>query len=224
MLGRFKISAQTRSGLEAAAPAVLMAGSAVAALLFFTGPRVFAKAGQAEGPGHWLLAQQGALILGFLYARLLARALTLAQGAALHCLVLTLAAATLPLAAAPAPALWLASDLLAPCFAAASNYVLMQIWARRGKAGFAPLTLIPALAGLIATPMLLDAGLDADELAHLWAALYAGLIVLFGVASILLRLVAAEAQAQGPHRLLSFAALAMAPCALMIVVMRDAGF
>ena len=210
------VSPQARDAFTAALPPVLFAGSVIAAALFIAAPRVFAAAGQADTPGHWLAAEAVALALGILYAGASARALGVARGAALHALVLVLAFLTLPLSrAAQNPS---ALHLIAPCFACAASYALMRFWAvTTDRAAAHPL--LPALCGAALALAGQGIAVDADEAAHLWAALYSAHAALIVLAA------AALSLAPGRAPRLKYApaligALA-APCALIAVLVRD---
>ena len=217
MSPRTHVPPQARDAFTAALPPVLFAGSVIAAALFIAAPRVFAAAGQADTPVHWLAAEAAALALGILYAGASARALGVARGAALHALVLVLAFLTLPLSTTPTglPAL----HLIAPCFACAASYALMRLWAVTTDRAAAAHPLLPALCGAAVALAGQGIAVDADEAAHLWAAVYAAHAALFILAA------AALCLAPGRAPRLKYApaligALA-APCALIAVLVRD---
>lgn len=152
-------------------------------------------------PSVWntcLLFFQGALLVGYLYAHITSRWLTMSRQAALHLALLALAAATLPIAVGrqsppttgTAAAIWwllalLATTLGAPFVLLAAGAPMFQRWfagTRHPLAGN-PYFLyvasnVGSFAALLAYPTLIEPWLRLSEQSVHWARGYALLLVL----------------------------------------------
>ena len=172
-------------------------------LLFLVQPLVARMALPRLGgaPAVWnsaMLVYQALLLAGYAYAHLLSR-LSIARQATIHLVLMALAALTLPIALADLPppaagweALWVPALLFVTVgplfFLVAAQAPMMQRWyAAHGQAGD-PYWLYAAsnlgsFAGLIAYPLLLEPGLPLAEQSWAWAAGYALLFALVGLAA-----------------------------------------
>ncbi|OGS10599.1 MAG: hypothetical protein A3J70_09920 [Elusimicrobia bacterium RIFCSPHIGHO2_02_FULL_61_10] len=158
---------------------------------------------------------QAALLLGYLYAHLLARLKDLRVQAGLHALVLALAALALPLRVSgffgppnyEHPALWLLGVLAvsvgAPFAAASATAPLLQAWySRSGRAdSHDPYYLYAAsnlgsLVGLLAYPVLVEPLLGTKGQSAAWQAGYALVTVLIIGAAVIA--VLAKGRSAGP--------------------------
>lgn len=152
-------------------------------------------------PSVWntcLLFFQGALLVGYLYAHITSRWLTVTRQAALHLVLLVLAALTLPIAVAhqtppttgTGAAIWwllvlLATTLGAPFVLLAAGAPMFQRWfagTRHPLAGN-PYFLyvasnVGSFAALLAYPTLIEPWLRLSEQSVQWARGYAALLVL----------------------------------------------
>lgn len=235
---------------HAAAPIFALALFSSAGLIFVLQPLFGRMVTPYLGgsPAVWNTAMvffQAALLLGYLYAHLLARVKDLRLQAGLHVAVLALAWLVLPISVSGAlgppssehPALWLLGVLTlsvgAPFAAASATAPLLQAWfARTGRAdAHDPYYLYAAsnlgsFAGLLAYPIVIEPLLGAAAQSHAWSAGYLGvvaLIMLAGAAAISANGQApASAKAETPaptwRQRLYWLAAAAVPSALVIGV------
>jgi len=196
---------------RAAAPVFTLALFSSAALIFVLQP-LFARMVTpllGGSPQVWNTSMaffQGALLIGYLYAHLLARVKDIRIQAAIHGVVLLAAWFVLPVQVSTAlgppssdqPALWLVGVLAlsvgAPFAAASATAPLLQSWyARSGRADANdPYYLYAAsnlgsFGGLLAYPVLIEPLLGAQAQSSAWSVAYvavAALIVLAAAATI----------------------------------------
>jgi hypothetical protein len=194
---------------RAAAPVFALALFSSAALIFVLQPLFARMATPLLGgsPAVWNTSMaffQAALLLGYLYAHLLARVKDLRVQAAIHLAVLLLAWLVLPVRVTDAlgppsseyPALWLLGVLTlsvgAPFAAASATAPLLQSWyARTGRAdAHDPYYLYAAsnlgsFGGLLAYPALIEPMLGAHAQSAAWSAAYVlvGALVLISAAA-----------------------------------------
>jgi hypothetical protein len=224
---------------------------ASALLLFWVQPMFSRMVLPALGgsPAVWNTAMvffQTALLAGYLYAHLVSRWLSLRRQLALHLVLLTLAALSLPIAIAPdwtpptagTPVLWLLA-LLAWCLGlpflvVASTAPLLQKWfaASGHPAAHDPYFLYGAsnlgsMLALLGYPLLLEPILTLDRQNQAWALGYAGLAVLVAICGLAAGRPQARAapdhaapatNAIGWGRRLHWLALAFAPSSLLLAV------
>ncbi len=235
---------------RAAAPIFALALFASAGLIFVLQPLFARMATPLLGgsPAVWNTSMaffQAALLVGYLYAHLLARVKDLRIQAAVHVAVLIAAWLALPvrvtdLLGPPSsdyPALWLVGVLAlsvgAPFAAASATAPLLQAWfARTGRADASdPYYLYAAsnlgsFAGLLAYPALIEPLLGAHAQSAAWSAGYvlvAALIVFAGAAAIAAHgdaptRTAPETPAPSLRQKLYWLAAAAVPSALVIGV------
>ena len=193
---------------RAAAPVFTLAMFSSAALIFVLQP-LFARLVTpllGGSPAVWNTSMaffQGALLVGYLYAHLLARLKDLRLQSAIHVGVLILAGLTLPIHVsgvfgAPSsehPALWLVGVLTlsvgAPFAVASATAPLLQSWyARSGRADADdPYYLYAAsnagsFIGLLAYPILIEPLFDTHAQGAGWAMAYSAVAVMIAVAGI----------------------------------------
>jgi hypothetical protein len=181
---------------RAAAPVFTIALFSSAALIFTLQPLVGRLVTPLLGgsPAVWNTSMaffQSALLLGYVYAHLLARVADLRVQALTHALVLALAWLVLPIAVTPLfgapsseqPAFWLIGVLTvsvgAPFAAASATAPLLQAWyARTGRAdAHDPYYLYAAsnlgsFIGLLAYPVLIEPLVGLTAQTGLWSAGY----------------------------------------------------
>ena len=241
----------------AARPARIFASAALplyaaalflSALLLFSVQPMFTKMVLpylGGSPAVWSVAMvffQGVLLLGYLYAHLVTRFLSLRAAACVHACVLALAFVAMPIAVAqgygrpPADgaALWLmvlfAASVGLPFFAVSGNGPLLQAWfARSGHAQSAdPYFLYGAsnlgsFAALLSYPLLIEPWLTVAEQSQGWRTGFAGLAILIGLCAALVwrapapRARAALGRITQAQRLV-WTALAFVPSALLVAV------
>jgi predicted O-methyltransferase YrrM len=247
-------SASKPAGLPAAlrvAPALFAATLFGSALLLFAVQPMFTKMilpRLGGSPSVWSVAMvffQGALLVGYVYAHLLATRLTTARGALVHLAVLAAAAAMLPIGVAAgfgaAPqagvALWLvalfAASIGLPFAALSASAPLLQAWfARSGHAQAAnPYVLYAAsnlgsFAALIAYPFAVEPFLPLRDQALWWSLGFAFLAVLIAICGTVVARTScvAPAQTAGVETSISmrgrlvWVALAAVPAGLVIAV------
>lgn len=211
---------------RAAAPVFALALFSSAALIFVLQP-LFARMVTpmlGGSPQVWNTSMaffQAALLLGYLYAHLLARVKDLRIQAGVHILVLLVAWFVLPVHVTTAlgpptsdhPALWLVGVLAlsvgAPFAAASATAPLLQSWyARSGRADANdPYYLYAAsnlgsFGGLLAYPALIEPLLGAQEQSVAWSAAY----VVVGAMIALAAVMVLNANGEGPKPLAHTAA------------------
>jgi hypothetical protein len=232
------------------APALFAATLFCSALLLFAVQPMFAKMvlpSLGGAPSVWSVAMvffQGALLVGYGYAHLIARRLTVGQGALVHLGVLAAAALTLPIGLAqgfgtpPSSGigLWLvtlfAASIGLPFVALSASAPLLQSWfaasghpqARNPYVLYAASNL-GSFAALLLYPLLIESLLPLRAQAWVWSAGFAGLAVLIAVAAVISARGAGEVNAPlataGTATLrdrLSWTALAAIPAGLVIAV------
>jgi hypothetical protein len=178
------------------------------ALLLFAVQPMFAKMVLpilGGAPAVWSVAMvffQGALLLGYGYAHLLARTLTVGPAALVHLGVLGVAALTLPIGIAagfgdpPSSGigLWLvglfAASIGLPFAALSASAPLLQSWFATSSQARNPYVLYAAsnlgsFAALIAYPLVLESLLPLRLQAFAWSVAFAGLAVLVAVAAVI---------------------------------------
>ena len=189
------------------APALFAATLFSSALLLFAVQPMFTKMVLPRlggAPSVWSVAMvffQAALLVGYAYAHLLARTLTVAQSALVHLGVLAAAALTLPIgiaqgfAAPPSTGvgLWLvalfAASIGLPFAALSASAPLLQSWfaasghpqARNPYVLYAASNL-GSFTALLAYPLLLESMLTLRAQAWAWSVGFAGLAVLVAIA------------------------------------------
>ena len=233
------------------APALFAATLFASALLLFAVQPMFAKMVLPRlggSPSVWSVAMvffQAALLIGYAYAHLLARTLSVAHGALVHLSVLAAAALTLPIGIAQsfgAPpssgiGLWVVALFTAsiglPFVALSASAPLLQSWfaasghpqARNPYVLYAASNL-GSFAALLAYPFVLESTLTLRSQALVWSVGFAGLALMVAAAAIV--------AARGPQRRadpdtvttdqptwkdrLSWVALAAVPAGLVIAV------
>src|SRR5436190_9793691 len=245
----------TAPALHAAAPALRLAPALFAAtlvasaLLLFAVQPMFTKMVLpmlGGAPSVWSVAMvffQGSLLIGYAYAHLLARTLTVAQGALVHLGVLAAAALTLPIgiahgfAAPPSTGvgLWLvglfAASIGLPFAALSASAPLLQSWfaasghppARNPYVLYAASNL-GSFAALLAYPLAIESMLTLRVQAWAWSAGFAGLALLIAAAAMVSARGSAVAPAHAPaarpawRDRATWTALAAIPAGLVIAV------
>src|SRR5947209_2396684 len=201
------ISIDTRLRL---APVLFAATLFASALLLFAVQPMFTKMVLpmlGGAPAVWSVAMvffQGALLIGYAYAHLLARTLNVGQAALVHLAVLALAALTLPIGIAhgfdvpPSTGigLWLvglfAASIGLPFAALSATAPLLQSWfaasghvqARNPYVLYAASNL-GSFAALLAYPLALESLLTLHMQAWAWSVAFAGLAVLIAIAAVI---------------------------------------
>ena len=245
---------QTLPALDArlrAAPALFAVTLFCSALLLFTVQPMFAKMvlpSLGGAPSVWSVAMvffQGALLIGYGYAHLVARRLNVGQGALVHLGVLAAAALTLPIGLAQgfgAPpssgiGLWLvalfAASIGLPFVALSASAPLLQSWfaasghhqARNPYVLYAASNL-GSFAALLLYPLVIESALTLRVQAWVWSVGFAGLAVMVALAALIaargaeIRPVTADGAADAPtwQRRLAWTALAAIPAGLVIAV------
>src|SRR5437763_3516341 len=190
------------------APALFAATLFASALLLFAVQPMFTKMvlpSLGGSPSVWSVAMvffQAALLLGYAYAHLLARTLTVGQGALVHLGVLGVAALTLPIGIAhgfgtpPSTGigLWLvglfAASIGLPFAALSATAPLLQSWfaASGHRDARNPYVLYAAsnlgsFAALLAYPLAIESMLTLRAQAWAWSVGFAGLAVLIAAAA-----------------------------------------
>jgi hypothetical protein len=178
------------------------------ALLLFAVQPMFAKMVLpmlGGAPAVWSVAMvffQGALLVGYGYAHLLARTLPVAHAALVHLGVLGVAALTLPIGIAAGfgdppssgVGLWLVGLFTAsiglPFAALSASAPLLQSWFAANSQARNPYVLYAAsnlgsFAALIAYPLVLESLLPLRLQASAWSVAFAGLAVLVAVAAVI---------------------------------------
>src|SRR5947209_10537665 len=199
------------------APALFTAMLFASALLLFGVQPMFAKMVLpmlGGAPSVWSVAMvffQAALLVGYGYAHVLARSLTVGQGARVHLAVLAAAALTLPIGIAhgfgmppsSAVGLWLvglfAASIGLPFAALSASAPLLQSWfaasghnqARNPYVLYAASNL-GSFAALLAYPLAIESMLTLRAQAWVWSVGFAGLGVLIALAA----MVSARGRAQ----------------------------
>ena len=246
---------QTVPSLDAAhlrlAPALFAATLFCSALLLFAVQPMFAKMvlpSLGGAPSVWSVAMvffQGALLIGYGYAHLVARTLTVGQGALVHLGVLAAAALTLPIGLAQgfgAPpssgiGLWLvalfAASIGLPFVALSASAPLLQSWfaASGHRQARNPYVLYAAsnlgsFAALLAYPLAIESLLPLRVQAWVWSVGFAGLAVMVAIAAVISARGAstattiADTAAARPttQQRLTWTALAAIPVGLVIAV------
>jgi spermidine synthase len=246
---------QTVPSLDAAhlrlAPALFAVTLFCSALLLFAVQPMFAKMvlpSLGGAPSVWSVAMvffQGALLIGYGYAHLIARKLSVGQGALVHLGVLAAAALTLPIglaegfAAPPSSGigLWLvalfAASIGLPFVALSASAPLLQSWfaASGHRQGRNPYVLYAAsnlgsFAALLLYPLALESLLPLRAQAWVWSVGFAVLAVLIAIAGVIAargvesRSVSTTSAAEAPtlHQRLAWTALAAIPAGLVIAV------
>jgi len=233
------------------APALFAAPLFASALLLFAVQPMFTKMvlpSLGGAPSVWSVAMvffQAALLVGYAYAHLLARTLTVGQGALVHLGVLAAAALTLPIGIAqgfgmpPSDGigLWLvglfAASIGLPFAALSASAPLLQSWfaesghpqARNPYVLYAASNL-GSFTALLAYPLVLESMLTLRMQAWVWSVGFAGLAMLVVVAATIAArgggcVVAGPAVAVEKPALmdrLSWIALAAIPAGLVIAV------
>ena len=200
-------SAPSASALRFA-PALFAATLFASALLLFAVQPMFTKMVLpmlGGAPSVWSVAMvffQAALLIGYAYAHLLARTLSVGQGALVHLGVLAAAALTLPIGIAHgfgAPpstgiGLWLvglfAASIGLPFAALSANAPLLQSWfaasghpqARNPYVLYAASNL-GSFAALLAYPLAIESMLTLRAQAWVWSLGFAGLAMLIAAAA-----------------------------------------
>jgi hypothetical protein len=231
------------------APALFAVTLFASALLLFAVQPMFTKMVLpmlGGAPAVWSVAMvffQGALLVGYAYAHLLARTLNVGQAALVHLGVLAAAALTLPIGVAlgfDAPpssgiGLWLvalfAASIGLPFAALSASAPLLQSWfaasghtqARNPYVLYAASNL-GSFAALLAYPLALESLLTLRMQAWTWSVGFAGLALMIAVAALIaargngtLLRTAAVQQATWRDRAV-WAALAAIPAGLVIAV------
>jgi hypothetical protein len=212
---------------RAAAPVFILALFSSAALIFVLQPLFGRMVTPLLGgsPAVWNASMaffQAALLIGYLYAHLLARLRDLRMQAVIHALVLLAAWVVLPIHVSNAlglpssdqPALWLVGVLTlsvgAPFAAASATAPLLQAWyARTGRAdAHDPYYLYAAsnlgsFIGLLGYPVLIEPFFGAQAQSIGWAGGYALVTALILVSSGAAIGAHGESEARGQHRFLS---------------------
>ena len=233
-----------------AAPALFAITLFCSALLLFAVQPMFAKMvlpSLGGAPSVWSVAMvffQGALLAGYGYAHLIARRLSVGQGALVHLAVLAVAALTLPIGLAhgfgippsSGVGLWLialfATSIGLPFVALSASAPLLQSWfaasghpqARNPYVLYAASNL-GSFAALLAYPLVIESWLPLRAQSWVWSAGFAGLAVLVAVAAV----TAARGGAARSHiesddatttwrQRLAWTALAAIPAGLVIAV------
>jgi spermidine synthase len=232
------------------APALFAATLFASALLLFAVQPMFTKMvlpSLGGAPSVWSVAMvffQAALLIGYAYAHLLARTLTVAQGALVHLGVLAAAAFTLPIGIAhgfgaqpsDGVGLWLivlfAASIGLPFAALSASAPLLQSWfgvsghpeARNPYVLYAASNL-GSFTALLAYPLVLESMLTLRAQAWVWSAGFAGLAVLVALAAMIAArgggvsgATAMSAQKPALMDRLSWIALAAIPAGLVIAV------
>jgi hypothetical protein len=233
------------------APALFAATLFASALLLFAVQPMFTKMVLPKlggAPSVWSVAMvffQGALLIGYAYAHLLARTLGVGQGALVHLGVLAAAALTLPIGIAQGfgvppsegVGLWLvglfAASIGLPFAALSASAPLLQSWfaasghpqARNPYVLYAASNL-GSFAALLAYPLALESLLTLRAQAWVWSVGFAGLAVLIATAAIVAArgandpVVARAASSARPtwRARLAWTALAAIPAGLVIAV------
>jgi hypothetical protein len=192
------------------APALFAATLFASALLLFAVQPMFTKMVLPRlggAPSVWSVAMvffQGALLVGYAYAHLLARTLSVGQGALVHLGVLATAALTLPIGIAqgfgmpPSEGigLWLVAlftlSIGLPFAALSASAPLLQSWfavsghrqARNPYVLYAASNL-GSFAALLAYPLALESLLTLRAQAWTWSVGFAGLAVLIAAAAVI---------------------------------------
>jgi hypothetical protein len=234
-----------------AAPALFAVTLFCSALLLFAVQPMFAKMvlpSLGGAPSVWSVAMvffQGALLAGYGYAHLIARRLSVAQGALVHLAVLATAALTLPIGLAhgfgtppsSGVGLWLialfAASIGLPFVALSASAPLLQSWfaasghprARNPYVLYAASNL-GSFAALLLYPLAIESRLPLRLQSWAWSAGFAGLAVLVAIAAVAAargseaRPVAAESAARSVawHQRLAWTALAAIPAGLVIAI------
>src|SRR6185503_10664353 len=190
------------------APALFAATLFASALLLFAVQPMFTKMVLpmlGGAPSVWSVAMvffQAALLIGYAYAHLLARTLTVGQGALVHLGVLAAAALTLPIGIAhgfEAPpstgiGFWLvglfAASIGLPFVALSASAPMLQSWfaasghpqARNPYVLYAASNL-GSFAALLAYPLAIESMLTLRGQAWVWSVGFAGLAVLIAIAA-----------------------------------------
>src|SRR6185503_8894776 len=190
------------------APALFAATLFASALLLFAVQPMFTKMVLpmlGGAPSVWSVAMvffQAALLIGYAYAHLLARTLTVGQGALVHLGVLAAAALTLPIGIAhgfEAPpsagiGLWLvglfAASIGLPFVALSASAPMLQSWfaasghpqARNPYVLYAASNL-GSFAALLAYPLVIESVLTLRAQAWMWSVGFAGLALLIAAAA-----------------------------------------
>ncbi len=233
------------------APALFAVTLFSSALLLFAVQPMFTKMVLpmlGGAPSVWSVAMvffQGALLIGYAYAHLLARTLSVAQSALVHLIVLAAAALTLPIgiaqgfAAPPSTGvgLWLvalfAVSIGLPFAALSASAPLLQSWfatsghpqARNPYVLYAASNL-GSFAALLLYPLVLESMLTLHAQAWAWSVGFAGLAVLVATAGMVAARggdarASADVVAAEPATLadrLGWIALAAIPAGLVIAV------
>ncbi len=231
------------------APALFAGTLFASALLLFAVQPMFTKMvlpNLGGSPSVWSVAMvffQAALLLGYAYAHLLARTLTVGQGALVHLGVLGVAALTLPIGIAhgfEAPpstgvGFWLvglfAASIGLPFAALSASAPLLQSWfagsghpqARNPYVLYAASNL-GSFAALLAYPLAIESLFTLRTQAWIWSVGFAALAVLVAIAAVVaargnsvpVAAVAAEKPTQRDR--LSWIVLAAIPAGLVIAV------
>src|SRR5438045_3225233 len=188
------------------APALFAATLFASALLLFAVQPMFTKMVLpmlGGAPAVWSVAMvffQGALLIGYAYAHLLARTLNVAQAALVHLVMLAVAALTLPIGIAhgfDAPpssgiGLWLvglfAASIGLPFVALSASAPLLQSWfaASGHRQARNPYVLYAAsnlgsFAALLTYPLALESLLTLRTQAWPWSLGFAGLAILIAI-------------------------------------------
>jgi predicted O-methyltransferase YrrM len=234
-----------------AAPALFAATLFCSALLLFAVQPMFAKMVLpilGGAPSVWSVAMvffQAALLAGYAYAHLVARRLSVGQGALVHLAVLAAAALTLPIALAhgfgvpPSSGigLWLialfAASIGLPFVALSASAPLLQSWfaASGHPQAHNPYVLYAAsnlgsFAALLLYPLVIESWLPLRLQSWVWSVGFAGLAVLVAVAAVTAargseaRPAAAASAAHSVtwHQRLAWIALAAIPAGLVVAV------
>jgi hypothetical protein len=233
------------------APALFAATLFASALLLFAVQPMFTKMVLPKlggAPSVWSVAMvffQAALLIGYAYAHLLARTLSVGQGALVHLGMLAAAALTLPIGIAqgfsvpPSEGigLWLvalfAVSIGLPFAALSASAPLLQSWfavsghpqARNPYVLYAASNL-GSFAALLAYPLALESLLTLRAQAWTWSVGFAGLAILIAVAAMIAARganghVIAHAKSAAPATLrdrVAWTALAAIPAGLVIAV------
>src|SRR5438045_4178583 len=231
------------------APALFAATLFASALLLFAVQPMFTKMVLpmlGGAPSVWSVAMvffQGALLIGYAYAHLLARTLNVRQAALVHLGVLAAAALTLPIGIAhgfdvpPSSGigLWLVGLFAAssglPFVARSASAPLLQSWfaasghvqARNPYVLYAASNL-GSFAALLAYPLALESLLTLRTQAWAWSLGFAGLAILIAIAAMVaargngMLLRAAAVQRPSWRDRAAWAALAAIPAGLVIAV------
>ncbi|MEA2930039.1 MAG: hypothetical protein QOG38_2467 [Hyphomicrobiales bacterium] len=245
---------QTLAALDArlrVAPALFAATLFCSALLLFAVQPMFAKMvlpSLGGAPSVWSVAMvffQGALLVGYGYAHVVARTLTVGQGALVHLAVLAAAALMLPIGLAHgfgAPpssgiGLWLvalfAASIGLPFVALSASAPLLQSWfaasghpqARNPYVLYAASNL-GSFAALLLYPLLIESALPLRAQAWTWSVGFAGLAVLIAAAALIAARgagapsvpTASATDAPAWRQRLAWAGLAAIPAGLVIAV------